>query len=69
MDKALASAMMTVAKSLDKQLGELDALISQIPHDGERKQYARALGNVMGSIAKEIIFRIEREHPDLNPDK
>lgn len=61
--------MVDAAVSLDKELGNLDTLISRIEDEEERKRYAKALGDLLGSLTRDLLFPIEREYPDLNPDK
>ena len=68
MKKELASQIMDAALSIDSPLGEMDSLISQIDDEDEKRAFVEMLGNVMGA-ASELIFKLERDYPDLNPDK
>jgi hypothetical protein len=63
MERDLAASIVACAKDLDRQLGKLDVLVSQIADEGERREYALALGEVIGCIARDFIFRIEGDYP------
>jgi hypothetical protein len=69
MERDLAAAIVACAKALDQPIGQLNVLVSRIVDERERSDYAVALGDIIGCIAKDFIFRIEREYSDLNPDK
>ena len=68
MKKDLAALIVDAVVSLDGQIGELDTLISRIDEEEERKRYGKALGDVMG-LMFDFLLPIEREYPELNPDK
>ena len=68
MKKDLAALIVDAVISLDGQIGELDTLISRIDQEEERKRYGKALGDVMG-LMFDFLLPIEREYPELNPDK
>lgn len=69
MEKAVAAQMIEVALSLEKDIGELDRLVSQVNDGNEKKELIEALGKIIGIIAKDFVFRIAREHPELDPDR
>lgn len=68
MNKELASQIVDAALVMDAPLGDLDTLISRIEDETERKEFVQVLGKIMGAVS-DLIFRIEREYPDLNPDR
>lgn len=68
MKKDLAALIVDAVVSLDGQIGELDTLICRIDEDEERRKYGKALGDVMG-LMFDFLLPIEREYPELNPDK
>jgi hypothetical protein len=69
MEKDLASRIVKAAVALDAQIGELDGLISRLSDEEEKAECVKALGDVIGIIAKHFVFRITRQYPDLNPDR
>ncbi|MBS0219404.1 MAG: hypothetical protein JSR91_01560 [Proteobacteria bacterium] len=69
MEKAVAAQMIEVALSLEKDIGELDRLVSQVNDGNEKKELIEALGKIIGIITKDFVFRIAREHPELDPDR
>jgi hypothetical protein len=69
MEKDLASRIVKAAVALDAQIGELDGLISQLDDEKEKAECVKALGDVMGIIAKNFVFRIVRQYPELDPDR
>ena len=68
MKKDLAALIVDAVVSLDGQIGELDTLISRIDEEEKRKRYGKALGDLMG-LMFDFLIPIEREYPELNPDK
>lgn len=69
MEKDLAAQIVAAVVSLDKDLGTLSVLIGRIENEDERNGYSKALGDVMGLLFDFFLLPIEREYPDLNPDK
>ena len=65
MDKKIAERLITSALALDRSLGEIDAAISQIPDESERKALARRLGHIVGDVYVYFIRPVELEYPDL----
>lgn len=69
MEKILASQIMESALAFGTEIGKLDALISRIESSTEKKEFVDALGRVIGTITHDIVLRIVRQYPDLDPDK
>ena len=69
MQKEDASQILESAPSLEKGVGKLDSQISQLVDPKEREEFAQALGRIMEILTRDFVFRIVREHPDLNPDR
>lgn len=69
MDKSLAAQMLKAARSLDHHLGAVDDVVTLIEDEREKQEYMAALGEVMDLIARKFIFRIFREHPELDDEK
>jgi hypothetical protein len=69
MEKAIAARIMEAALSLGKEINNLDSLVSQLDNAGEKEEFVRALGNIMSIVTRDVMFRIVREHPELDPDR
>jgi hypothetical protein len=69
MNRAHAAQMLKAAINLDRELGAMDAIVSSIEDEQEKKEYVAALGEIMGLIASKFIFRLFREHPELDTEK
>jgi hypothetical protein len=60
---------MQAALALDCAFGELDAAISVISDEPERRIFARSLGNLIGQVNDTFIRTIARQYPELDPNK
>lgn len=69
MERDMASRILKAALALEAQIGELDGLISQLNDKKEKDEYVRALGDVIGIITENFVFRIVRQYPELDPDR
>ena len=69
MRRDLAALIVDTVVSLDKGLGTLNTLIGRIDDEQERKRYVKTLGDVLDSLMTDFLRPIEREYPDLNPDR
>jgi hypothetical protein len=69
MEKAIAAKIMDAALSLGKEIGNLDSLVSQLDNGGEKEEFVQALGNIMSILTRNVMFRIIRDHPELDPDR
>jgi hypothetical protein len=69
MEKALAAKIMEAALSLGKEIGNLDSLISQLDNGAEKDEFVQALGKVMSVLTRDVMFRIIRDYPELDPDR
>ena len=54
---------------MDEAIGRLDGIVSTIPDAGERKEFAKKLGDIIGLIDDLLIRSLVRQFPDLDPDK
>jgi hypothetical protein len=66
-EKKLASTIIRSTRSLNEKLGEIDLAISEMPNGMEKDKYIKALGNVIGTLSRNIVFPIVQEYPDLDP--
>ena len=69
MDAATAQKLMALAISIDKTIGAILDEVENISDDQERTCYKRAIESIMGYIARDLIFPIVDQHPQLDPDK
>jgi hypothetical protein len=69
MEKAVAKRILESALSLGNEINLLDSQITQLSDAEEKKEYVEALGAIMGILTRDFIFRIVREHPELDPDR
>ena len=68
LERSDAEKLLRVALSLDAQFGALDAAVSRIPNEVERKALAKELGALVGKLNDAFIRPIVRPYPDLDPD-
>lgn len=69
MMKEQASRIMDILLSMEGPIGELDSIVSAMPEGDERRYYVKALGDMMNIMTCDLVLRIAREFPDLDPDK
>jgi len=69
MEKAVAARIMEAALSMGNEINKLDLIINELKDGREKEELVQALGNVMSVIAREFVFRIARDHPELDPDR
>ena len=69
MQKETAELVLKSALSLGKEVGQLDSQISQLVDPKEREEFVQALGRIVEILTRDFVFRIVREHPELDPDR
>ena len=69
MEKAVAKSLISMAAAMDVNITEMFSEIEKITDEGQRAKFKKAVGDLMGYIARDVIFPIVDEHPDLDPDK
>ncbi|TAJ27161.1 MAG: hypothetical protein EPO67_17645 [Reyranella sp.] len=69
MQKETAARLLEAALSLDPGINRLDSLISRLDDPAEKAEFIEALGNILQILTRDFVFRIVREHPELDPDK
>ena len=68
MEKAVAARMMEAALSMGNEINKLDSIISELGSGSEKEELGQALGEIMSVLTREFVFRIARDHPELDPD-
>jgi hypothetical protein len=69
MDREVAKSLISLAVALDANIASMFSEVERIADEGQRERYKKAVGDLMGYIARDIIFPIVGEHPDLDPDR
>lgn len=67
MERKIASQIVEATISLNDKIGALDAAITDIPDEQEKRRYVAALGNILHVITVDILHEIIKDYPDLNP--
>ncbi len=68
MEKQIAAKVMAALLDAGSKVAStIDDVRAQVPDD-QFKAYARAVGEVLGTIQLNLMAPIIREHPDLDPD-
>ncbi len=68
MDKDVAVAILSLAKATNEIIGKLYSEVEKISDSDLKAQFNSAVSNLMGSIARDLIFPIEKIYPDLTID-
>jgi hypothetical protein len=68
MDRDIAISILTLSKSVDGTIVKLFAEIDKIKDPALRGRLNRAVGDLMGFIARDLIFPIENIFPELKND-
>ena len=69
MEKTVAGRMMEAALSTGNEIGKLDSIVSELEDGREKQELVRTLGNIMSVLTRDVVFRIGRDHPELDPDR
>ena len=69
MEKAVAARIMEAALSMGNEINKLDSIVSDLKDGREKEELVQALGNIMSVLTREFVFRIARDHPELDPDR
>ena len=69
MDKEVAKSLLSLAVSLDETIVRMFSETEKFSDEELRARFNKAIGDLMGYIARDIIFPIVNKYPDLDPDK
>ena len=69
MDKEIARSLISLAVDMDKIIVSMFSEVEKIADSEEKQRYKKAVGDLMGNIARYIIFPLVDTYPDLDPDK
>jgi hypothetical protein len=68
MDKDVAASLLSLAKSLDDMIVKMFAEVEKFEDERAKLRFKVAVGDLMGSVARDIIFPLENAYPDLKTD-
>ena len=68
MDKDVAKSILSLSKSVDDIIVKLFAEVDKIADKNLKSRFNKAIGDLMGNVARDIIFPIENIYPDLRAD-
>ncbi len=69
LNRHVAEELVALAVETDKIIARMLVVVDRIEDVETKTHLKRSVADLMGAIARDIIFRIEAEYPDLNPDK
>jgi hypothetical protein len=69
MDKEVAKSLISLAVTMDQHIVSMFSEVEKISNDELRQKFKQAVGDLMGYIARDVIFPIVDIYPDLDPDK
>jgi hypothetical protein len=68
MNKDVARSLLSLSKSLDEVIAKMFDEVEKIEDDKVRDRFKTAVNDLMGYIARDLIFPLENMHPDLKSD-
>jgi hypothetical protein len=68
MNEEIARNLLLLGKSLDPIIARMLAEVDKIEDQQTRSRFKRAVGDIMGYVARDLIFPIENMFPDLKAD-
>jgi hypothetical protein len=67
MDRQAAEALLKLALSLDQTIADMYRQAAAFSDPEKKSRYKSAVDHLMGTIAHDFIFPIEKDYPDLRP--
>ncbi|MGA2492036.1 MAG: hypothetical protein ABSF67_03695 [Roseiarcus sp.] len=68
MDKDVANTLLTLSKSIDEIIVKMFAEVEKIEDEKLRARMNRAVGDLMGFVARDLVFPIENIYPEMRTD-
>jgi hypothetical protein len=68
MDKDVAKALLSLSKSLDETITKMLEQAAKIGDESIRVRFNKAIEDLMGYVARDLIFPLENIYPDLKDD-
>ena len=68
MKKKSAEELMMGSMEMGEIINRMLKISESNNHNGEMDKYIKSISEIMNVLTVDIIFEIEKEYPDLNPD-
>lgn len=68
-EKDIAKSIIELSISIDTILGEMFECIEKISDEKIKLTLNKSANDLMGYVARDLIFPLIEIHPDLNPDR
>jgi hypothetical protein len=69
MNEEIARNLLLLSNSFDPTIERMFAEVDKIEDEQIRSRFKRAVGDVMGCVARDLIFPIANMFPDLRADR
>ena len=69
MERGTAVQLLSEIEAMAPQFDAITSLTSEIDDEGERKEIRKTLAQAMQLLAYDLVMRVVRQYPDLDPDK
>jgi hypothetical protein len=69
MDRNVAGALLALSKSTDEIIANMFTEVEKIDDETLKARFRRAVGDLMGFVARDLIFPIENIYPDMRTDR
>lgn len=69
MDRQTAESLLAALRRLDSSSDEITSLTYRIDDEAERRAFRRRVAEAMHILSFDLVMRIVRQFPDLDPDK
>lgn len=69
MERQTAESLLAVLMRMDNSFDEITSLTYEIGDEAERRAFRRSVAEAMHILSFDLVMRIVRQYPDLDPDK
>jgi hypothetical protein len=69
MNKDIAKSLLLLSKSIDDVIVQMFAEVDKIEDQALKSRFNQAVGDLLGNIARDLIFPLENIYPELRGDK
>jgi len=68
MNKDVANSLLSLSKSFDDIIVKMFSEVEKIANETAKSRFNNAVADLMGNVARDLIFPIENMYPDLRTD-
>ncbi len=68
MNRIQAEMLMKSREGIEKYLGEIDKIISDLSDEKEKQEFIESLGQIMLILYRDFVVKICKQYPDMDPD-